>query len=186
MRLFHLSLTNFRLYSRLELSVPESPVLLHGANAQGKTSLLESIYYLATSRSPWTTSDRQLLNWNNQNDPIPYFKISAEVGNLRRAFIQIDITLFKEHGEDSGGFKKEIRVNGVRRRGMDLLGEVNVVMFLPQDLMIVEGSPHHRRHYLNVTLSQTNPDYVHALHNYDKALEQRNALLRRICNHKAS
>jgi DNA replication and repair protein RecF len=186
MRLFHLSLTNFRIYTRLELSIPESPVLLHGANAQGKTSLLESIYYLATSRSPWTTSDRQLLNWNNQNDPIPYFKISAEVGNQRRPLTQIDITLYKEQGEDGGRFKKQIQVNGVRRRGMDLLGELNVVMFLPQDLMIVEGSPHHRRHYLNVTLSQTDSEYVHALHNYDKALEQRNALLRRISNHKAS
>src|SRR5262249_21233911 len=129
---------------------------------------------------------RQLLNWSGQNDPIPYFKISAEVGNLRRPLTQIDITLFKEQGEDGGRFKKEIRVNGVRLRAMDLLGEVNVVMFLPPDLMIVEGSPHHRRHYLNVTLSQTNSDYAHALHNYDKALEQRNALLRRICNHKAS
>src|SRR5262249_17846850 len=68
----------------------------------------------------------------------------------------------------------------------DLLGEINVVMFLPQDLMIVEGSPHHRRQYLNVTLSQTNADYVRALHNYDKALEQRNALLRRIGNRQAS
>jgi DNA replication and repair protein RecF len=60
MHLRHLSLTNFRSYARLELPMPEGTVLLCGANAQGKTSLLEAIYYLATGRSPWTTSDRQL------------------------------------------------------------------------------------------------------------------------------
>jgi DNA replication and repair protein RecF len=69
---------------------------------------------------------------------------------------------------------------------MDLLGELNVVMFLPQDLIIVEGAPQNRRRYLNITLSQADPDYVQALHNYDKALEQRNALLRRISKKQAS
>src|SRR5260221_6182648 len=186
MRLFHLSLTNFRNYTRLELSLPEGPVLLHGANAQGKTSVLEAVYYLATSRSPWTTSDRQLLNWRVLDDPMPYFKITAEIGNQRRPLTRIDMTFIKEMGEDGGHFKKDIRVNGVRRRTLDLLGEVNVVMFLPQDLSIIEGEPKLRRRYLNIALSQTDPAYVHALHNYDKALEQRNALLRRIASRKAS
>lgn len=71
-------------------------------------------------------------------------------------------------------------MNGVTRRQMDLLGQVNVVMFLPQDLALVEGSPGDRRRYLNITLAQTNADYARALHLYDKVLEQRNALLRRI------
>src|SRR5258708_30314123 len=186
MRLYHLSLTNFRNYTRLELSLPEGPVLLHGPNAQGKTSVLEAIYYLATSRSPWTTSDRQLLNWRVLDDPMPYFKITAEIISQRRSLTRIDITLVKEMGEDGGRFKKDMRVNGVRRRTLDLLGEVNVVMFLPQDLSIIEGEPKLRRRYLNVALSQTDPAYVHALHNYDKDLEQRNALLRRIGKRQAS
>ena len=185
MRLSHLSLTNFRNYTRLELTLPEGPVLLHGANAQGKTSVLEAIYYLAVARSPWTTSDRQLLNWRAQNDILPYVRISAEVCNQRRPLTRIDITLYKD-AADEGRFRKEIRVNGVQRRAVDLLGEVNVVMFQPQDLAIVEGSPSHRRRYLNVTLSQTDTTYVHALHNYDNALEQRNALLRRIAKRQAS
>jgi DNA replication and repair protein RecF len=182
MRLFHLSLTNFRNYTRLELSLPPGPILLHGSNAQGKTSLLESVYYLATSRSPWTVTDRQLLNWHAQDGVMPYVRMSAEVENKRRPLTKIDITLVKDANDigDKMRFRKDIRVNGVTRRSMDLLGEINVVMFLPQDLSIIEGSPNDRRRYLNVTLAQTDHDYVHALHTYEKALAQRNALLRRI------
>src|SRR5579859_1864361 len=187
MRLFHLSLSNFRNYTRLELSLPEGPVLLHGANAQGKTSVLEAIYYLATSRSPWTTSDRQLLNWRTKDDPMPFVRITAEAHNARRPMTRIEITLVQEPAESGVPlFKKDIRVNGVRRRALDLLGEINVVMFLPQDLVIVEGTPKDRRHYLNVTLCQTDSAYAHALRQYDHALEQRNALLRRIQARKAS
>jgi DNA replication and repair protein RecF len=186
MRLLHLSLTNFRNYARLELSLPEGPVLLHGANAQGKTSVLEAVYYLATSRSPWTTSDRQLLSWRVADEFQPFVRISAEIYNLRRSLNKIDITLYKDSTDPETRFRKEIRVNGVQKRAMDLLGILNVVMFLPQDLAIIEGSPSHRRRYLNVTLSQTDPDYVHALHNYDKALDQRNALLKRISKRQAT
>ncbi len=186
MRLLHLSLSNFRNYTRLELSLPPGPVLLHGANAQGKTSVLEAVYYLATSRSPWTTSDRQLLSWRSLNDVMPFVKISAEVSNARRPLTKIDITLVKESMDNDVRFHKEIRVNGVQRRALDLLGEVNVVMFLPQDLAIIEGAPNNRRRYLNITLSQTDPSYVRALHTYDKTLEQRNALLRRICKRQAT
>lgn len=186
MRLMHLSLTNFRNYTRLELSLPSGPILLHGANAQGKTSILEAVYYLATSRSPWTVTDRQLLNWRVKDEFMPYARISAEVGNNRRPLTKIDITLVKDQPGSETRFRKDIRVNGVTRRAMDLLGEINVVMFLPQDLAIVEGSPADRRRYLNVTLAQTDPAYVHALHNYEKALAQRNALLRRIDKRQAS
>ncbi len=188
MRLFHLSLTNFRNYMRLELSLPPGPVLLHGANAQGKTSVLEAIYYLATSRSPWTVTDRQLLNWRAVDGVMPYVRMSTEVENGRRPLTKIDITLVKDANDigDNMRFHKEIRVNGVTRRAVDLLGELNVVLFLPQDLSIIEGSPNDRRRYLNVTLAQTDHDYVRALHTYDKALAQRNALLRRIDKRQAT
>src|SRR5258706_2950219 len=186
MRLFHLSLTNFRNYSRLELSLPEGPVLLYGQNAQGKTSLLESVYYLATSRLPWANSDRQLINWQVENEPLPFARITAEVGSRRSPLTRIEITLTKEPDEEGGSrLKKQIRVNGVVRRAMDLLGEINVVVFQPHDLAIVEGSPSERRHYLNVTLAQTDDDYAQALQIYDKALTQRNAPLRRICQRQA-
>lgn len=186
MRLFHLSLTNFRNYSRLELSLPEGAVLLYGQNAQGKTSLLEAVYYLATSRLPWANSDRQLLNWAAENDPLPFARICAEVGSRRSPLTRIEIILTREPDPDGGiRFKKHIKVNGVARRAMDLLGELNVVVFQPHDLAIVEGSPSERRHYLNVTLAQTDDDYAQALQTYEKALTQRNALLRRIDERQA-
>ncbi|HVO42642.1 MAG TPA: AAA family ATPase [Aggregatilineales bacterium] len=132
----HLSLTNFRNYSRLELAMPSGPVLLYGANAQGKTSILEAVFFLATGHSPWTTSDRQLLNWEAEGNVLPFVRISAEIANRRSRLTKIDITLMRE--ESDPRLRKQIRVNGVPKRAVDLLGELNVVMFLPQDLVMIE------------------------------------------------
>ena len=77
MHLTHLSLTNFRAFSRLDIELPGRILLLVGNNAQGKTSLLEAIYYLATSRSPYTTTDRQLINWYADRDVLSFAKIGA-------------------------------------------------------------------------------------------------------------
>lgn len=179
MRITHLSLTNFRNYARLELSFPQGMILLHGDNAQGKTSLLEAIYYLATSRSLHATSDRQLINWLAEEEPIPFARLVAEV-QTGEGFKRIEVTLLIEQAGHTRRFRKEIRVNGLPRRMMDLLGQVRVVMFLPQDLALVEGSPSLRRRYLNVTLCQVDPAYCRALSEYDKVLGQRNALLRQL------
>jgi DNA replication and repair protein RecF len=179
MHITHLSLTNFRNYARLEMPFPTGAVVLFGDNAQGKTSLIEAIYYLATSRSPYTTSDRQLINWLVQDDPLPYARLVAEV-RTAEGLKRIEVTLMLEQNGRSTRFKKEVRVNGLPRRVMDLLGQVRVVMFLPQDLSLIEGSPSGRRRYLDVTLCQTNPDYCHALSQYDKVLGQRNALLKQL------
>jgi DNA replication and repair protein RecF len=177
MRITHLSLTNFRNYVRLELPLPAGMIVVYGDNAQGKTSLLEAIYYLATSRSLHTTSDRQLINWLAEGEPIPYARLVAEV-QTRHGLKRVEMTLLREREARPIRFKKEIRVNGLHRRVMDLLGEVTVVMFLPQDLALVEGPPGERRRYLDITLCQTDPHYCHALSRYTKVLTQRNALLR--------
>jgi DNA replication and repair protein RecF len=187
MHIEHLSLFNFRNYARLEVSLPRGPVLLHGANAQGKTSLLEAIYYLATARSPYTTSDRQLINWNIGQDVLSFAKIGAETVSRQQVLTRIEITLTEGLAGDNGArFNKEIRVNGVSRRVMDLIGLVNVVMFLPRDLVLVEGPPAERRRYMNVTLCQTDVQYCQALATFEKVLSQRNALLKRISDGEAS
>ena len=187
MHIEHLSLHNFRNYARLEVSLPTGSILLHGANAQGKTSLLEAIYYLATSRSPYTTSDRQLINWNIAQDMLSYARIGAEVVSGNRMLNRIDVTLTEaSDGSDSARLQKDIRINGVTRRVMDLIGQINVVMFLPQDLVLVEGPPAERRRYMNVTLCQAETDYCQALSTFEKTLSQRNALLRRIAEGEAS
>jgi len=180
MYITHLSLTNFRNYARLELDIPRGPIVLHGRNAQGKTSLLEAIYYLVAAQSPHTSGDRQIIHWLADDDPLPYARIIGEVGSGEQTK-RIEITLLKE--PTNGGdvrLRKEIRVNGLPRRVMDLLGEVNVVIFLPQSMAMVEGSPSERRRYLDTTLCQTNTGYCRALAQYTKVLSQRNALLKQL------
>ncbi|MEW6580542.1 MAG: DNA replication/repair protein RecF [Chloroflexota bacterium] len=186
MRLEHLSLQNFRNYARLEVTLPDGLILLHGANAQGKTSLLEAVYYLATARSPYTATDRQLINWGAEQDVLPFAKVSAQVALASGLYNRVEITLtYAPESVNGARLNKEIRVNGVARRVMDLIGQVNVVMFLPQDLVLVEGPPTERRRYLNVTLCQTDAVYCQALAQFEKVLGQRNALLKRIADGEA-
>jgi DNA replication and repair protein RecF len=180
-----LSLTNFRNYSRLELTLPSRVVLLHGANAQGKTNLLEAIYYLATSRSPQTTSDRELINWiADQEEMVPYARLATEVLRGGRAR-QIEIVLQKEplpggalDGEERTRLQKQIRVDKAKRRALDLVGQINVVLFMPQDMALVDGPPAVRRRYLDVALCQVDAEYCRALSHYNRVLAERNALLR--------
>jgi len=188
MHIEHLSLTNFRNYARLELSLPaDAPVVLHGANAQGKTSLLEAIYYLATAKSPYTASDRQLINWRVEDDPLPFARISAEIGSQKRPLTRLEITLMIERTPEGGSrLRKVIKVNGVEKRVMDIVGLVNVVLFLPQDLTLVEGSPSDRRRFIDDTLGQVESVYLEAVDEYEKVLPQRNALLRKIAERRGS
>ena len=187
MHIEHLSLTNFRNYARLEWTLPKGTTVIHGANAQGKTSLLEAIYYLATSRSPYTNSDRQLIHWRVENDPIPYARLAAEVCTRHSPLDRVEMTLMLDNTNgDSARFKKVVKINGLEKRVMDLVGLVNVVLFLPRDLTLVEGSPADRRRFMNDTLAQVDGDYLEALNTYERALPQRNALLRRIGDNLAA
>ena len=177
MRIEHLSLTNFRNYARLELDFPGHTILLQGDNAQGKTNLLEAIYYLATTRSPHSGADRELVNWLAvQDEPLPYARL---VGKVERGAgeLKIEVTL-TQHSNNGSRYRKQIRLNGVAKRAMDLMGQLNVVLFLPEDIALVSGSPGRRRRYLNVMLCQIDPPYCRALSRYNQTVTQRNALLR--------
>jgi len=172
--LTQLVLTNFRNYTRLFLDLPRHTTVLQGANAQGKTNLLEAIYYLAAARSPYTLNDAQLVNWLAEQDDLPHARVTAELAR-GNALTKIEIILTRNAGN---GYQKHIRVNGVAKRAMDLLGLVNVVLFVPQDIALIDGAPAHRRHYLDVMLCQIDPAYRQALAQYNRVLEQRNALLK--------
>jgi len=177
MRLTHLSLHNFRNYVRLDLDLPPGVSLLQGDNAQGKTNLLEAIYYLATSRSPHAGADRELVNWLAvEQEPLPYTRL---VGKVAKAAGEsaIEITLTQQ-GNNGARYGKQIRLNGVARRAMDLLGQLNVVLFLPEDVALVSGPPSERRRYLDAALCQIDPGYCRALSRYNQVVTQRNALLR--------
>lgn len=182
MYLRHLSLTNFRGYARLELELPAGPILIHGDNAQGKTSLLEAVYYLATGKSPHTHSDRQLIHWLAAEEGLtPYARLVGDVARADRAS-HIEMTLLLEPANTIDGFRfrKQIKVNGSLTRLSDLAGQVNIVMFLPQDVDTVGGSPGGRRRYLDNALAQVDVDYARAIDRYADVLSQRNALLKQL------
>ncbi len=178
MRLEHISLTNFRNFVRLELDLPAHIVLLQGDNAQGKTNFLEAIYYLATARSPFATADRQLINWLAGEEGTPFARLVAQVergGDLQR----IEIVLLEEPtAEEPHRCRKLIRINGVPKRVLDLVGQMKVVLFMPQHLDLVAGPPSARRHYLDATLCQLDARYRRSLARYGRILTQRNHLLR--------
>jgi DNA replication and repair protein RecF len=186
MHVEQLSLTNFRNYAHLELAVPPTTIVLHGANAQGKTSLLEAFYYLATARSPYTVVDRQLIHWRTEGELVPYARVAADITTKANPFTRVEITIMMDKTSGAARFSKDIKVNGVKSRVMDIVGLLNVVLFLPQDLRLIEGGPSDRRRYLDDTLSQTDAAYLEALNTYEKVLPQRNALLRNISNRRAS
>lgn len=177
MRLTHLTLHNFRNYVRLDLDLLPGVVLLQGDNAQGKTNLLEAIYYLATSRSPHAGADRELVNWlAAEQEPLPYARLVGQVMRGERE-ITIEITLTQQVNSETR-YRKQIRLNGVAKRAMDLLGQLNAVLFLPEDIAVVTGPPSHRRRYLDAMLCQIDPAYCRSLSRYNQIVTQRNALLR--------
>jgi DNA replication and repair protein RecF len=164
--------------------------LLQGNNACGKTNLLEAIFYLATARSPHAGAERELLRWGASDEPIPFARVEAELEKRNGVKTVLEIVLVQA-AEDknrsdatdgrrsaSGRVSKRIKVNGVGKRGLDLFGELYAILFLPEDLDLVFGSPGDRRRYLDTTLSQIDPRYGRALSRYNQVLEQRNSLLR--------
>ncbi len=176
MRLKRLSLTNFRNYLRLELDLPPQITLLQGGNAQGKTNLLEAIYYLSAATSPQAEADRQLINWRAWEEDLPFARLTTDIieeGPLRR----LEITLLPS---SQGSLRKQIKINGVKRRVAHLLGLLKVVIFLPQDVGLIAGSPSPRRRYLNALISQVDRAYPRALQEYGRVLIRRNHLLRRL------
>jgi DNA replication and repair protein RecF len=185
MYLTHLSLTNFRNFIRLETDLPTGPTLLVGANAQGKTSFLEAIHFLAGGSSPHARSDRQLINFLALKERLSFARIVGEIqrqDQIQR--IEIRIVLEGVGPENNSRLKKEILINGVKRRVGDLAGGFNTVLFLPQDMQVVEGSPGGRRRHLDAALCQADSVYANSLTEYGKVLTQRNALLRQLQERK--
>ena len=174
----YLSLTNFRNYARLELALPERPLLLYGDNAQGKTSVLEAIYLLATGSSPLTSLDRELIRWAANAEGLPYARVWAEVVRGGRSQ-EIEVILEnKPQPNGSSRMQKTIRIDRARKQRAELAGRLNVVLFMPQSIEIVAGPPAVRRRYLDDTLCQVDSVYCAALERYNQALRQRNAVLR--------
>jgi DNA replication and repair protein RecF len=180
MRVQSLSLENFRNYARLEIDWPAGAIVLYGANAQGKTGLLEAIAYLASGRSPLTHIDRHLINWTAEREGMAYAHLRADVLTRERR-TEIAIALAQTQTRSGTRLQKKVRVDRKPRRRSELAGHLNVVLFLPQDMDLIAGSPSGRRRYLDDALSQVDPDYAQALSTYSDTLRKRNALLRHLC-----
>ncbi len=184
MHLTHLSLTNFRNFARLDVDVPQGAVLLVGANAQGKTSVLEAVYYLAAFSSFHAGNDRQLINFLAGRDALAVARIVADFrrddtpGRAHR----IEVRIIQEPNGIAGEtrLRKEVLLDGAKSKVAELMGYFNAVLFLPQSLRVIEGAPEERRRYLNMTLSQVIPRYADLLSEYSHVLSQRNALLKQI------
>ncbi len=175
MHLAHLSITNFRNYVRSELDFSKRITVVQGANAQGKTNLLEAVYYLATAESPRTRTDRELINWLANEEQPTFARLEGRIEG-GEALREVSIVLLNANER----LQKEIRINGVKRRTLDLVGQLKIVLFMPEDIDLVAGSPEARRRYLDSAISQMNRPYARALQEYNRVLVQRNSLLRQL------
>ena len=190
MHLSHLSLKDFRNFNQLDLSLGPGLFLFQGENAQGKTNLLEAVAMLATSNSFHASSDREIINWH-ASDHVT--RITASVERHNEA-VKIEIVIIDQTQpeQDSSAKRdvqfispndrqrKRIKINSVPKRAIDLIGLVTVVLFSPNDLSLVDGSPEERRRFLDRGLCQMQPHYCQALQKYRKIVTQRSALLKRI------
>jgi len=185
----HLSLTNFRNYRHLDVDLPASAVVIQGDNAQGKTNLLESVYLLATTKSHRATGDRELLHHDARNEDIPVARVCAGAQRAR-GDVKLEIVLRVDTATSPGiadendpasstaPVRKQVRVNGVARRSVDLVGQINVVMFTAEDIELATGRAALCRRYLDMVNCQLDRAYLRSLQRYQKVLVQRNHLLR--------
>ena len=181
MHLTHLSLTNFRNFTRLDVDMPRGSVLIVGENAQGKTSLLEAVYFLATFTSFHASSDRELINFLAAREDLAVARIVA-LFERQDGSHRLEVRIIQELNgfSPSSRVRKEALLDGVKLKISDAVGQFNASLFLPQMLSIIEGSPEERRRYLNLALAQVQPHYSEALFGYGRALTQRNALLKQL------
>lgn len=183
MHLSHLSLTHFRNYQRLELDFTRRLTLLQGQNAQGKTNLLEAIFFLATSKPVHAQSEREIVDWLATNEPIPYCRVAGQVDTSSQpsrpgASRPLELEIILTPRGDGANFAKQIKINGAPRRGLDLVGLMRAVLFLPEDIRLVDGAPGERRRYLDIALCQIDRAYCRSLSAFQQVVTQRNSLLR--------
>ncbi|MDP2776701.1 MAG: AAA family ATPase, partial [Anaerolineales bacterium] len=178
MYLKHLSLTNFRSLTRLDAELPRRAVLLVGENAQGKSSVLEAIYFLAAFASFQTHVDRQIVNFHEAKNPLAVTRLVAEYQRGKTKHRLEARLILEPTGSNGQRLRREILLDGAKRHANDVIGHFNAVIFVPQMSQIIEGGPDERRRYLNLALAQAVPSYARALSEYNQALTQRNALLK--------
>ena len=161
-----IKLNNFRNYEKQEIILNKGINVFYGENAQGKTNIIESIYLCSMGKSFRARKDQELIKFQNDKAQV---EIDYEKTD-RDGKIKIELEN-----------KKSVFVNGIRLKKLsELLGNINIVIFTPDDIDILKGGPQKRRRFLDVMISQLKPNYMHVLNMYIKTLEQRNNYLRQI------
>ncbi|TSC66529.1 MAG: DNA replication and repair protein RecF [Candidatus Berkelbacteria bacterium Gr01-1014_85] len=161
--LIELQLRDFRNHHQLRLELGQVTALI-GPNGSGKTNILETIHYLALARSFRTHQDHEAINFLTDQA-----SIKGQLSNVT----ELMVALVRE-----GKVRKQVNINGVGRRPYQLIGQLAVVSFLPESLLMISGSPQLRRQWLDLLLIQIDPDYARSLVKLQKLLRQKNRLLK--------
>jgi DNA replication and repair protein RecF len=171
MKINHLELRNYRNYDELKLNFDSNLNIFIGNNAQGKTNLLESLYLLAFTKSHRTNLDAELIKFREKEA-----KIKAEI-QKKSGSISLELILNNK--------QKRAKINFLEQKRLaDYIGQLKVIIFAPEDLNLIKGSPYKRRRFLDMELSQLSPIYLYDLIQYQALLKQRNAFLKQIDNPK--
>lgn len=159
-------LQNFRNYENLEIDLNKNINIIYGENAQGKTNIIESIFLCAFGKSFRTSKEKEMIKFNEEKSLIEAFYQKKD----RDGKIKIEL-----------GNKKQISLNGIKIKKLsELLGNINIVIFTPEDINILRDGPVKRRRFLDMMIGQLRPNYVYNLNMYTKTIEQRNNYLRQI------
>ena len=162
----NIKLNNFRNYDEEKINFDKNINIFYGENAQGKTNIIEAIFLCSLGKSFRAKKDIEMIKLNKN-----YASVEVEFEKSDRdGKIKIDLLN-----------KKNIYLNGIKLKKLsELLGNLNIVIFTPDDINILKGGPQNRRRFLDIMISQLRPNYMHILSNYSKTLEQRNKYLRQI------
>ena len=161
----HINLSHFRNYQNLSLDFSPQMNVFLGENAQGKTNILEAIYVLAMTKSHRTNKDREMIQWDED-----IARISGRIHNLNSQF-SLEVVLSKKG--------KIAKLNHLEQARLSTyIGHLNVIIFAPEDLDIVKGSPSVRRRFIDMELGQMSPLYLHHLTEYNRVLKKRNQYLK--------
>ncbi len=161
-----IKLNNFRNYENLEIDLNKNINIIYGDNAQGKTNILEAIFLSSLGKSFRTKKEKEMIKFNNDKLLVEIFYQKKD----RDGKIKIEI-----------GNKKQISINGIKIKKLsELLGNINIVIFTPDDINILKDGPEKRRRFLDMMIGQLRPNYVYNLNMYLKTIEQRNNYLRQI------
>lgn len=171
MRVSELRLEHYRNYSDLQLSFTKNLTIFLGENAQGKTNVLESLYLLALTKSHRTTNEKECIEWEHD--------VARIKGTVERAAKSREL----EVAISTKG--RKTKINGLEQAKLsDYVGQLNVILFAPEDLALVKGAPQVRRRFIDIELGQMDRHYLYHLSQYQHALKQRNHYLKKAAETK--